>query len=922
MNSTQEEEFLELINIVDKASHVIGYNWPMTYFVHHNPISRLETIPFHKAIDLANHFLKSRGYLSNEMYRKQVNTGRIKIEHLNAAIQSYISKTGVDNSVELNGKEIKRSQVIRAHLLNGITAPTCKQINEIIETHQDEKLIRFISKKIQKKYVERANSKLVYQKMTAAEWCDSTFGTNLVFRVNNELIKWCGSFLDEGHAIWPLPGRQKGFYEAWRSLAMNEWSTCGIKNSKKKINELSNNPFSIVVEKLNTLGVPKEYWQDYISLHLASLHGWASFINWRSKNSEYEWQKAYPIDLIQYLGIRLFYECELVEQTCRHEINKEGNFKTILSFESSKLKEILSIESKKLEDSWKILRLLEFLGVDKNIILEATPIKMEDLLIWVNELEEKEHGPIWLDAFERGYIDDLIFKVNTNVNYIAEKTSQNQRPSAQMIFCIDVRSEPFRRNLESIGNYETYGFAGFFGIPISFCSYDKHHFTAQCPAIIHPKHVVREVIRDGQDKKTNKNENVEKVLELINNTFKSMKNHFVAPFAAVEAFGWFFGWHLIERTFFPGVYRKLSKPLKNILVSPLNTEIMINQDNANLDLSEEKQITYIEDALRTIGLTENFARLILVVGHASLSDNNPYEAALNCGACGGNSGEPNSRLFTKIANNQKIRQKLKTNGINIPDNTRFVSALHNTATDEIQIYDIEDIPEAYLKELNALKLDLERAAVINNVERCKKLPGTNKNYTPKQAKKEVIRRSGDWSETRPEWGLSGNASFIIGRRDLTLNVNLNGRTFLNSYDYTKDPEGAFLQGIMMGPLIVGQWINAEHYFSTTDPEIFGSGNKIYHNIVGNVGVMSGPQSDLRVGLPLQTTTIGEINFHEPLRLCVFVEAPRKIIQDIINRQASLKSLCQNEWIHLFSIEYSINTEIFRYTAVNGWAKIQ
>ena len=153
---------------------------------------------------------------------------------------------------------------------------------------------------------------------------------------------------------------------------------------------------------------------------------------------------------------------------------------------------------------------------------------------------------------------------------------------------------------------------------------------------------------------------------------------------------------------------------------------------------------------------------------------------------------------------------------------------------------------------------------------------------------------------------------------MTRNVNLNGRAFLNSYDYTDDPKGIYLEGILMGPMIVGQWINAEHYFSTTDPEIFGSGNKIYHNIDGNIGVMSGPQSDLRVGLPIQTTTNGKINFHEPLRLCVLIEAPRKQILDIINRNISLKSLCKNEWVRFFSIETLNSIEVFAYKPSNGW----
>ena len=60
----------------------------------------------------------------------------------------------------------------------------------------------------------------------------------------------------------------------------------------------------------------------------------------------------------------------------------------------------------------------------------------------------------------------------------------------------------------------------------------------------------------------------------------------------------------------------------------------------------------------------------------------------------------------------------------------------------------------------------------------------------------------------------------------------------------------------MAPLIVGQWINMEHYFSAVDPWFWGSGSKVIHNVVSGVGVMLGSQSDLQTGLPLQTVNDG------------------------------------------------------------------
>ncbi|MES4785083.1 MAG: hypothetical protein C4294_03890, partial [Nitrospiraceae bacterium] len=77
----------------------------------------------------------------------------------------------------------------------------------------------------------------------------------------------------------------------------------------------------------------------------------------------------------------------------------------------------------------------------------------------------------------------------------------------------------------------------------------------------------------------------------------------------------------------------------------------------------------------------------------------------------------------------------------------------------------------------------------------------------------------------------------------------------------EDPTGRLLEVIMTGPQLVAEWINMEHYFSVVDNEVYGSGSKVYHNVVGRVGIMSGPWSDLRLGLARQTVMNGEAPYH-------------------------------------------------------------
>jgi uncharacterized protein YbcC (UPF0753/DUF2309 family) len=310
-----------------------------------------------------------------------------------------------------------------------------------------------------------------------------------------------------------------------------------------------------------------------------------------------------------------------------------------------------------------------------------------------------------------------------------------------------------------------------------------------------------------------------------------------------------------------------------------------------------------------------------MVGHESSSDNNPYESALDCGACWGNSSEPNVRLFAAMANKRYVCEFLAQRGIMVPGDTHFISAGHNTTTDEVDLFDLEDLPDTHLKDVEALQEGLRQATVRTSRERCLRLPGAPHDPSPAVVAREVGRRAGDWSETRPEWGLSQNAAYIIGSRTLTRGFNLEGRPFLNSHDYRVDPKGALLERIMNGPLAVAQWINGEHYFSATDPEIYGSGSKIYHNVVGRIAVMSGPQSDLRTGLAWQSVMSGDLAYHEPMRLFVAIEAPRVRILQIIERSPLLKKLCDNEWMHLVAIDPESDESLYRYRPGQGWAGI-
>ncbi|HEX6174424.1 MAG TPA: DUF2309 domain-containing protein [Candidatus Binatia bacterium] len=1033
-----ETERMELRALVLLASEVIADYWPMRTFVHHNQLHGLEYLHFEEAVSRARRLLDAKGYLSVEVFRDYFRSGRILPDQLDGVLKARAE----NRHVQLAAHDVTLGAVLRACMLQDLSPPPADTFGTLLERHPNRTAIETLAShllpamKLPQSGPGAAEQPYLGRTLMLASWCDRTLGTEIGEQINRELVKWCEAFLDEGHATWPMPRREKGFYGAWRFLTQQEWSSGAITNSREKLARLPAQPEDALLESLGILGIPAEARQDYLSLHLVALSGWAGFIKWRADQSEYEWQLAYPIDLAQYLAVRLWYERELVQKACRESLGIAGNIDAISTEmqrrENSSAKAPGHAQADRpaaLVAAWRLYALAQALGHDPGILTQSEPGNLLTLLEWINGFPESDHGPIWLQAFEGGYQEELIGKLPVDFGQVSEVGSgqgparragaqselQDEikvRHQAQAVFCIDVRSEPIRRHLEAIGDYETFGFAGFFAVFIRYQSLGSDHETDQFPVIMKSKNLVREIPRTYQGQYLFRRRHREKLLDTGHTLLYDLKENVVTPYVMVESLGWFYSLPLIGKTLSPTWYRNVVSWLRRKLVPPVATTLTVDklsreeveemlaaeqraitrralQENfgerhLNLSLerleflrrralygesagepspqarstalSREEEAAFVEDlrrnyginpgasfarmeritrtgftvseqvftvetALRMMGLTRNFARLVLFCGHGSTSENNPFEAALDCGACGGNPGKANARVLAIMANKPPVREQLAKNGIAIPQDTYFIAGQHNTTTDDIDLFDLEDLPPTHRKDLLQLVRDLELAGTLNSQERCARFPEIKVRLSAAKARRAVHRRSADWSQVRPEWGLSGNAAFIIGRRALTRGINLEGRAFLHSYDYREDFDGRLLEVVMTGPQIVGQWINMEHYFSAVDPEHYGSGSKIYHNVVGRFGVMSGPQSDLRTGLAWQTVMNGVRPYHEPMRLVTLVEAPRERIDKIILNQRHLKRLYDNQWVYLIAIEPEEQL-VYRYVPREGWQPVK
>jgi uncharacterized protein YbcC (UPF0753/DUF2309 family) len=444
-------------------------------------------------------------------------------------------------------------------------------------------------------------------------------------------------------------------------------------------------------------------------------------------------------------------------------------------------------------------------------------------------------------------------------------------PQLQAVFCIDVRSEPMRRALEAQDpSIETRGFAGFFGLPLAFRAAGGKHTRAQLPGLMLPSITAEQA--GTADWATSFSERQDQAFNLA-----------PASLGLVEMFGLGKAWSLLRNTQMPG---KPRHPVNRLCHD--DEPFQLSRDRQVLTLAEKAGLA--ANVLTHMGLKQHFAPDVILFGHGSSTANNPQAAALDCGACGGQTGEVNVRVLAQLLNDNEIRAALREHGIGIPQCTRFHAGLHDTTTDELVVFG-QALDDNWQSSLQAASSQAQQA-------RAESLA-----INPDNAATAYRQRSRDWGEIRPEWGLANNAAFIVAPREMTRGMDLQGRCFLHDYNWRDDRDSATLELIMTAPMIVTNWINLQYFASVTSNRKYGSGNKLLHNVVGgNIGIFEGNGGDLRIGLAMQSLHDGEKWRHDPLRLSVYIAAPRPAIDMIVRRHEMVSDLIESEWLYLFQID--------------------
>ncbi|MGR3493077.1 MAG: YbcC family protein [Shimia sp.] len=645
---------------------------------------------------------------------------------------------------------------------------------------------------------------------TLADLAAQETGVDWPSVIEKTIGQWAAGFFDRGQALWSTaPGATA--WDDWRAWAMHDLTPeiAGLTGFCARVTRSADSSERAVLRAADALGLTAEGAETAFHRLYMEIGGWSQHARWVLWQAELEGGTDHT--LADLLAIRLMWE------------------------------EALLAHLPHLAEAWQDVA-----------NTHAQPVVVDP---------RHEALAIAQDATDRAHQRSLVKALNGG-------KAGDARPALQAAFCIDVRSEVFRRALEAEdAGIETIGFAGFFGLPIGHRAQGSDILNGHLPVLLSPSLETTSATNEATDRES-------RIAARATRAWGRFKQAAVSSFAFVEAAG-------------PVYAGKLVKDALALGAQPAEEP----QPVVVGGLTAEQKAQTAANVLRGMSLTTGHAPLILLLGHGGHTTNNPHDSAYHCGACGGQTGEVSSRVLAALLNDPEAREGLGAHGLSLPEDTVFVAGLHDTTTDEVTLYEGDLATRA---DLTQAKAWLDRAGATARAERALRLPGA----TPGR----VMQRALNWAETRPEWGLAGCAAMIAAPRAVTAGKDLGGRAFLHSYDWRADEGFGTLEMILTAPVVVGSWISLQYYGSATAPEVFGGGNKLIHNVVGGFGVIEGNSGRLRPGLPLQSVHDGADLVHEPLRLSVMIEAPQDAILNVLRAHDGVRELFDNGWLHLFALE--------------------
>ena len=961
-----------LCRLVEHLAHVLPAQAPIRDFVHHNTLHGFQHLPFDQALAAVQATSGERAWWPEAKFRAAFAQGRIDLSDLEAAlVEAGLTDLKADVLPGISRQRVLlavlqlppaiESDAVRAwKRREGAQEATLAELaacRSLLEQPGE------VSTNWRASACQRwsALCDRVGRDWTLRALLEHLSGEDVFDGVRGILQRHLAAFLDLGVAAWRNPATAQGFFAAWRASAGIDfaWELDDLPGARDEIEHLPEAAIDVLLDELARLLPDDALWPAYLERLALELPGWSGMFLWRGRNPGRG--DGTPVDMLDYLAVRVLLERLLCEDLIRRMTGAPMSFDELRGYYLAEPAEFVVREARLRADlpeslQHRICRLLEpddhtvpgeeewaalaeviaacpesgeatvhylhallaALDIHSPLAAGLCPEIVRELLSVAGSLSEAQRGYLWLLAYERHYREQLFAALACE----QRRAPQAASPSAQVVMCMDDREEGTRRHLEEIApDIETYGAAGFFGVAMYWQGLDEAVRTALCPVVVEPQHVIRERAVDADEAAFSRHAARRqwrlRWRELL--LQGTRRDPLRAPLlVAVAALPALLG--LAATILAPSWFGALVQRWRRLFDGDVRSQVEVTAERAGeatacvlqAGFTDQEQVDRVAAFLRTIGLVDGFAPLVLMLGHGSGSRNNPHLSAYDCGACSGRHGGPNARVFAAMANRPAVRAGLAEQGINIPDRTWFVAAEHNTCDDSLAWYDLAQVPGPMQAALDTLVGQMAEACRAHAAERCRRFASAPPRLTPWLGLRHVQGRAQDISQARPELGHATNAAAFIGRRAMSRGLFLDRRVFLISYDPTQDDAGRVAESILLAAGPVGAGISLEYYFSTVNNAYFGCGSKVTHNLTGQFGVMDGVDSDLRTGLPWQMVEI-----HEPMRLLVVVEQSTAVLSAILGRQPALQELVGNAWIVLAAKDPQ-SGGIARYCPRRGW----
>jgi uncharacterized protein len=945
--------------ILSEIATLLPVQGPIEVFIHRNLLQPFEDLPFDVAIQRAADVYHARPYWPESRYQREYKIGRITDRDLDEALErpgdrdrpfsfwvtvlqlrrlALITAPQVDrySQVEwllseepsfdheqyigvLGASEQHRALFARdqAYLHDGthteFLADLSSRLKELFKGPRAIVLLRYLEEfeelrersspppleEISRKFLwlvtlneaaKAVGDRQALHRMPTPTW-KPTLRSSVA--TNQYLIKLAASFLDQGLGKWHLPGRSDGFFASTidhlkRSKFSGPWWFKSV-SSKELEFFRSEGSVAFIENELLRIGIPNNRIRDYLLDSVLEVRGWSGFMNLLESRADLLPLGPHSHDhaLADFLAVKL-----LLERSTEDHV--PADLPAPSSSAAPGPDDILFVTA------FHMMSLCRAAGIGGSDILGLTPAKREVLTAVVLDLPQSQRLRIWHDAYEQ-HFRKRVYTALACHNEVQAAKPRAKTARFQLLFCIDDREESMRRYFEEFGEqFETFGTAGFFAIDAEYAPVNGQS-APFCPPVMTPTHCVHEVATEGSEKvvkfRTSAADLAHRLDDFIGDASRTaIRGWLVSLLGPIALLPW------AAKTFIPRLAIATSRASDHLISSEM-TELQFLTPGDSIRPAAStggytiaEAVERVQSVLRTIGLVEGFGRLVMIIGHGSLSRNNPYLSAYDCAACGGRPAKMNPRVFALMANMPAVRLGLREQGLNIPETTWFVGVFHNTTSDELTIFDQDAIPAEFRDDLATVLDAAQRVRGKNALERTRRF-ALSRAMSEKAAIHHVEFRTHNIAEPLPECGHATNGVCIVGRRWRTRGLFLDRRAFLVSYDNSIDRDVRILESILSAIIPVCMGINLDYFFSTIDNEVYGAGSKLPQNVTGLIGMMTGSTSDLRIGLPQQMVEI-----HEPVRLVMVIEAKQSDLKVLLDRNAMIRKIMFNRWIIVSTLD--------------------